>query len=275
MNIGSHNRLKVLRFTPPGAYLGNESGEEVLLPTKYIPDRLQVDDELDVFVYRDSEDRIIATTLKPHAEINQFGYLYVKDVNKFGAFLDWGIEKDLMVPFREQIGKMEKGNSYLVYVYLDPKTQRLVATQKIQGYFENSTINLEEGEEVDLLIGEETELGLNVVINNRFKGLIYANEIFTDLMIGDHTKGYVKNIRPDKKIDVSLQKTGLDNLEEGAAIIMKTLEANNGSLSLTDKSSPEDIQFHLQMSKKTFKRSLGILYKKRLVQLTAEGIRKL
>ncbi len=275
MNIGQQNRLKVLRFTPPGAYLGSKDGKEVLLPTKYIPPKLKVDDELEVFVYRDSEDRIIATTLKPHAEINQFGYLRVKDVNKFGAFLDWGIEKDLMVPFREQIGKMQTGNSYLVYVYLDPKTQRLVATQKIQAHFESSSIDLEVGEEVDLLVGDETELGVNVVINNKYRGLVYSNEIFTDLIIGDRTKGFVKNIRSDQKIDVSLQKMGFDNLEEGAATILKTLEANKGFLALTDKSTPEDIQFHLQMSKKTFKRSLGILYKKRLVKLTEEGIKKL
>ncbi len=275
MNIGIQNRLKVLRFTPPGAYLGDKAGKEILLPTKYIPAKLKVDDEVEVFVYRDSEDRIIATTLRPHAEINQFGYLRVKDVNQFGAFLDWGIEKDLMVPFREQIGKMQKGSSYLVYVYLDPKTQRLVATQKIQSRFENSSINLEVGEEVNLLIGEETELGMNVVVNNRYKGLVYSNEIFTDLMMGDRTRGFVKNIRSDNKIDVSLQKVGLDNLEEGAAVILKVLEVNDGFLALTDKSSPDDIQFHLQMSKKTFKRSLGILYKKRLVELTTKGIKKL
>ncbi len=275
MNIGALNRLKIARFTPQGAYLEDREGNDVLLPTKYVPPNIKVGAELEVFVYRDSEDRMIATTLKPHIEINQFGYLRVKDVNKFGAFLDWGIEKDLMVPFREQIGKMQKGSSYLVYLYLDSKTKRLVATQKVQSRFESAEIDLKVGEEVNLLIAGDTELGINVVINNRYKGLVFSNEIFTDLLPGDRTKGYIKNIRPDKKIDVSLQKVGLEHLEAGAASIYQALESNKGFLALTDKSSPEEIQFHLQMSKKTFKRSLGILYKKRLVKLVDDGIKKL
>lgn len=275
MNIGYQNKLTVIRFTPPGAYLGDADGSEILLPTKYIPHKLNVDDIIDVFVYKDSEDRLIATTLKPFVHVNEFAFLKVKDVNKFGAFLDWGIEKDLLVPFREQIGKMQMGNSYLVYLYLDPKTERLAATQKIQSHFETSDIQLEIGEEVDLLVADETELGVNVIINNRYRGLVYANEIFTDLLIGDRTKGYVKNIRPDNKIDISLQKAGLENLETGAEKILDILKSNDGFLPLTDKSAPEDIQFHLQMSKKNFKRSIGILYKKRLVKLTEKGIEKL
>jgi len=275
MIIGEKNRLKTLRFTPPGAYLEDEEGNDVLLPTKYIPEDLQVDDPIDVFIYRDSEDRIIATTLKPHLYVNEFAFLKVKDVTRFGAFLDWGIEKDLLVPFREQIGEMQLGSSYLVYLYLDAKTERLAATQKVQSHFETEDISLEEGEEVNLLIAEETDLGLNVVVNNKYRGLVYSNEIFTDILTGDRTKGYVKTIRPDSKIDISLQKIGLDNLEAGAEKILSILSDNEGFLPLTDKSSPDEIQFHFQMSKKNFKRSLGILYKKRLVNLTKEGIKKL
>ncbi|MEP1097459.1 MAG: S1-like domain-containing RNA-binding protein [Cyclobacteriaceae bacterium] len=275
MIIGEKNRLTTMRFTPPGAYLEDEEGNDVLLPTKYIPENLKVDDPIDVFIYRDSEDRIIATTLKPHLYVNEFAFLKVKDVTRFGAFLDWGIEKDLLVPFREQIGEMQLGNSYLVYLYLDAKTERLAATQKVQSYFEKEDISLEEGEEVDLLIAEETDLGINVVVNNKYRGLIYANEIFTDILTGDRMKGYVKNIRPDNKIDISLRKIGMENLEAGAEKILSILSDSEGFLPLTDKSSPDEIQFHFQMSKKNFKRSLGILYKKKLVNLTKEGIRKL
>ncbi|MEP5611875.1 MAG: S1-like domain-containing RNA-binding protein [Cyclobacteriaceae bacterium] len=275
MIIGEKNRLMTMRFTSPGAYLEDEEGNDVLLPTKYIPEDLQVDDPIDVFIYRDSEDRIIATTLKPHVYVNEFAILKVKDVTRFGAFLDWGIEKDLLVPFREQIGEMELGHSYLVYLYLDPKTERLAATQKVQSYFEKEDILLEEGEEVDLLIAEETDLGINVVVNNRYRGLIYSNEVFTDILTGDRIKGYVKNVRPDNKIDISLRKVGMENLEVGAEKILAVLSDNEGFLAITDKSSPDEIQFHFQMSKKNFKRSLGILYKKRLVDLSKEGIKKL
>ncbi|MEQ9405731.1 MAG: S1-like domain-containing RNA-binding protein [Cyclobacteriaceae bacterium] len=275
MKIGAKNRLVIQRFTPPGAFLADSEGNEVLLPTKFIPEDVEVDQEIEVFIYKDSEDRIIATTLEPYIQIDEFGFLKAKEVTRFGAFLDWGIEKDLLVPFREQIGKMVQGESYLIYLYLDPKTERLVGTQKIQSFFEKMDIRLEEGEEVDLLIGNETELGMNVIINNTYQGLVFENEIFDDIMIGDRMKGYIKKIREDNKIDVSLRKTGLENLESGAEKIIRHLEQNEGFLELTDKSTPEDIQFHLQMSKKNFKRSVGILYKKRLIELTEGGIRKL
>lgn len=275
MIIGEKNRLTTVRFTQPGAFLEDDEGNDVLLPTKYIPNDLKVDDPIDVFIYKDSEDRIIATTLIPYLYVNEFAFLKVKDATRFGAFLDWGIEKDLLVPFREQIGKMQLGKSYLIYLYLDAKTERLAATQKVQSKFETEDILLEEGDEVNLLVAEETELGMNVVIENKYRGLVYSSEIFTDLLSGDRVKGYVKTIRPDKKIDISLQKIGLENLEEGAERILGILSSNDGFLELTDKSSPDEIQSQLQMSKKNFKRSLGILYKKKLVNLTKKGIEKL
>ncbi|MEM6829886.1 MAG: S1-like domain-containing RNA-binding protein [Bacteroidota bacterium] len=275
MIIGQINRLRIDRMTSPGAYLTDTDGNDVLLPSKYIPPRSKIGNNIEVFIYRDSEDRVIATTLTPFIKLNEFGFLKVKDVTKFGAFLDWGIEKDLLVPFREQIGKMVQGKSYLVYLYLDEQTQRLVATQKIKSYLEKEKVLLEEGAEVNLLIGETTELGTKVIIENKYEGLLFKNEVFEDLLIGDRVKGYVKKIREDKKIDVSLQKTGLENLEAGAQKIMDLLDEEDGFVNLSDKSSPEEIQFMLQMSKKNFKRSLGILYKKRLVLIENSGIRKL
>ena len=275
MIIGEKNTLEIMRFTSPGAYLSDDDGNEVLLPTKFIPQDCETREEIEVFIYKDSEDRIIATTLEPYIHLNEFGFLKAKEVTRFGAFLDWGIEKDLLVPFREQIGKMIQNDSYLIYLYLDPKTERLVGTQKIHSYFEKENILLDEGEEVDLLIGNTTDSGINVIINNKYQGLLFNNEIFDDLLIGDRVKGYVKKIREDKKIDVSLQRIGLENLESGAEKIMMALESNDGFLPLSDKSSPSDIQFLLQMSKKNFKRSLGILYRKRFVELKNKGVRKL
>lgn len=275
MKIGSIHKLKIDRFTPQGVYLTDTTGQDVLLPNKYVPHNAKKEDTIEVFIYRDSEDRIIATTLRPHAIVGEFAYLKVKEVSKFGAFLDWGIEKDLLVPFREQIGKMQQGHSYLVFLYLDSKTDRIAATQKILPFIEKKEILLQEGDEVQLLIGEATELGLNAIVDNRYQGLIYENEVFDDVIAGDRLVGYVKKIRADKKLDISLQKQGLENLEAGALKIMEALDNNNGFIPLTDKSSPEEIQFELQMSKKNFKRSLGMIYKKRLVKLTDKGIQKL
>lgn len=273
MKIGTYNQLEVLRDTSVGLFLGDESGNEVLLPNKYVPANAKIGRTLDVFVYTDSEDRPIATTLRPLIQLGEFACLRVKDVSGVGAFLDWGLEKDLLVPFREQKDKMKVGKSYIVYLRLDEVTQRLVATAKLHKVFDKETKALEEGQEVDLIIGEGTEIGIEVVINHRYRGMLYRNEIFQDVMFGDPVKGYIKQVREDGKIDVSLRKTGMDNLEEGAQKILAELKANDGYLPLHDKSDPEDIQFQLEMSKKNFKRSLGTLYKKKLVVLEKDGVR--
>ncbi|WP_425391944.1 CvfB family protein [Ekhidna sp.] len=270
MNIGQYHNLKVDRITNPGAFL-TDGEQDVLLPTKYIPNGTQEGDNLDVFVYRDSEDRIICTTQKPYATVNQFAYLKVKDASNVGAFLDWGIDKDLLVPFREQKNKLQRGQWSLVYLFLDEKTDRIAATAKVAKYFDDE-IYLEEGEEVDLLIANATDLGVNVVVNNRHKGLIFENDLFHDVLEGDRVKGYVKTVRPDGKIDISLRKIGLENLEIGAQQILDELKKSNGYLPLHDKSDPDEIQSLLQMSKKNFKRSVGILYKKKLVTIDTEGI---
>lgn len=271
MQIGQYNTLRIDRMTGPGAFL-TDGDKEVLLPTKWIPEKAKEGDNIEVFVYRDSEDRLISTTLKPHLKVGEFGYLKVKEVSKVGAFLDWGIEKDVLVPFREQNGILQAGTWILVFLYLDEKSDRVVASNKVSKFLDKDISVLEEGQEVDLLIAEPTDLGLNVVINNRFKGLLYENEVFKDLMEGDKTKGYIKTIRDDDKIDVSLQKKGLEQLEEGAAQILNELRENKGFLPLHDKSDPLDIQLQLQMSKKNFKRSVGILYKKKLIKLEKNGI---
>ncbi|WP_420315770.1 S1 RNA-binding domain-containing protein [Ekhidna sp.] len=270
MNIGEYHTLKVDRITDPGAYLTDDE-DDVLLPTKYIPNGTKVGDQLRVFVYRDSEDRIICTTQKPYSEVNQFAYLKVTDTSNVGAFLDWGIDKDLLVPFREQKGKLNRGQWCLVYVFLDEKTDRIAATAKIAKYYDDD-IQLEAGEEVDLLIANTTDLGLNVVVNNRHKGLIFESELFHDVLEGDRVKGFVKNVREDGKIDISLRKEGIENLEAGAQQILYELKKNEGFLSLHDKSDPDEIQSQLQMSKKNFKRSVGILYKKKLIKLEKSGI---
>ena len=275
MKIGTYHQLEVLRDTSVGLFLGDGSGNEVLLPNKYVPAHAKKGKLLDVFVYTDSEDRPIATTLKPLIRLGEFACLRVKDVSKVGAFLDWGLEKDLLVPFREQKEKMKVGKSYIVYLRLDEVTQRLVATAKLHKIFDKGTTQLEEGQEVDLIIGEGTEIGIEVVINHRYRGMLFRNEIFQDVMFGDLVKGYIKHVREDGKIDVSLRKTGMDNLEAGAQKILTELKANDGFLPLHDKSDPEDIQFQLEMSKKNFKRSLGTLYKKKLVLLEKTGVRLL
>lgn len=271
MNIGTYQTLEVDRLTPPGAYL-TDGTDDVLLPTRYVPSKTKEGDRLKVFIYRDSEDRIICTTQRPHAGVNEFAYLKVKDTNPVGAFMDWGIDKDLLVPFREQKNKLQRGQWCLVYLYLDEKTDRIAATAKVAKYF-HSEPEVEEGEAVELLVTNETELGVNVVVNNRYKGLIYHNDLFHDVLEGDRIKGYVKAVRQDGKLDISLRQVGLANLETGAQQILDELTAGNGFLPLHDKSDPEDIQSLLQMSKKNFKRSVGILYKKELITIAKNGIR--
>ncbi|MFY0686045.1 MAG: GntR family transcriptional regulator [Cyclobacteriaceae bacterium] len=272
ISLGIHLDLKVVRLTSPGAFLTDDQGNEVLLPNKFIPADLKVDDLINVFTYTDSEDRPIATTQKPFIELNQFGYLRVRDVAKFGAFMDWGLDKDLLVPLKQQLNRMDIGRYYLVYMYLDELTNRLVASAKVNNFYKDQ-IDLEEGQVVDVLIADKHELGLSVVINNAYRGLIYDNDIFHDVISGERRKAFVKHIRSDGKIDVTLRKSGLGGLEEGAVKILSELELCDGFISLNDKSSPDDIQATFQMSKKNFKRACGILYKQRKIKIEEKGIK--
>ena len=272
LHLGIKNTLRILRGTIVGMFLGDDEENDVLLPKKYIPEDAVVGDDIEVFIYKDSEDRIIATTLEPKIQLNQFACLQVKAVTVIGAFLDWGLEKDLFVPFREQNKKMEEGKWYVVFLYLDEETDRLVASCKVNRYFEKENIDLTIGQEVNLLVFEETEMGLNVIINGKYKGLIYENEIFQRIKIGTNTKGYIKNIREDNRIDVSLQKQGYENVEPNAERILAKLKSNNGFLDITDKSDANYVMYQLEMSKKTFKKAVGALYRQRIIRLEEDGI---
>lgn len=273
MELGKINQLKINRLESVGAYLIDDEGNEVLLPNRYVPTHPKIGQDIDVFIYHDSEDRLVATTLTPHAQVNQFACMKVVDTAGAGAFLDWGLAKDLLVPHKEQKSHMRVGKWYLVFVYEDSLTNRLVASAKTQRYFNKQVEELEIGQEVDILIAETTVNGILVVVDNQYQGLIFENEVFQDLPKGEHMRGFVKNIREDGKLDISLRKTGMDNISEGAERILKELKANNGFIPLTDKSDPQHIQDWFEMSKKNFKRSLGTLYKQRIVSIEEDGIR--
>ena len=274
IEIGKYNTLEILRDTKVGLYLGNGNElEDILLPNKYVPATFQIGDEISVFVYLDHEERPVATTLEPYILLNEFALLRVNYVNNVGAFLDWGMEKDILVPFKEQARPMEKGKRYLVYLYIDEKTNRLVASSKTSQFLNNETLTVEKGEEVDLIISHITEIGVNVIINEKHKGLIYKVEVYDDsIRTGDRLRGYIKTIRPDNKIDVSLQIQGYESIEPNAKIILDELKASRGFLRLHDNSHPEDIKTVLKMSKKTFKKAIGLLFKQQLIDIKDDGI---
>jgi len=271
--VGIHQTLTILRSTSVGLYLGNDAGDEVLLPNKYVPDGVKIGETIRVFLYHDGEGRIISTTLEPKVLLNQFARLTVFSVNGFGAFMDWGLEKHLFVPYREQPGKMTPGHGYLIYLYLDEKTNRLVGSGKPEHFVSNTELSVQEGDKVDLLVWTTTDLGVKVIVNQKHIGLLYHNEVFSALRPGDYRTGYIKLIREDNKIDVTLQKPGYGHIEPSAALVLEKLEQAQGFLPLTDNSSPEAIARGLEMSKKTFKKAIGLLYKKQLIALEPEGIR--
>lgn len=275
IELGKTQTLKVNRKASIGLFLGDGLNEEILLPNRYVPEGTGPGDELEVFVYNDSEDRPIATTEKPLAEAGQFAFLQAKSVSGFGAFMDWGLPKDLLVPHRQQAGRMKPGEFYLVYIMRDEITDRLLASTKWEKFLQEDVSALQEGDEVSLLIAEETDLGFKAIINQTFGGLIYHNELFQPLFPGSKAIGYIKKIREDGKVDVSLQKQGFENIGTSVQQLLQALESSGGFLALTDKSEPEEIYARLQMSKKTFKKALGTLYKQRLVELSATGIKYL
>ncbi len=272
IEIGLYNNLEILRDTTVGMYLADEEGNDILLPTRYVDEDFKIGDKIDVFVYKDSEDRIVATTDKPKILLNEFAYLKVNQTNKFGAFLEWGPIKDLFVPFSEQKLRMQEGHSYVVYMYLDSESEKLVASSDISKFLQHINLTVEQDQEVDLLVYEETDLGFNVIINDEHKGLIYRNEVYKPLKEGSKLKGYIKNIREDNKIDIVIQKPGYDAIDDVSKQIIKKLNIANGFLALNDKSSPEDIKDSLQMSKKTFKKAIGSLYRKKIIEIKENGI---
>ncbi|RDC64051.1 CvfB family protein [Adhaeribacter pallidiroseus] len=269
--IGDYNILEIAKEVDFGVYLDSEDGE-ILLPTKYVPEEARVGDRLRVFIYRDSEDRMIATTLEPKAKVGDFAALPVKDTNQYGAFLEWGLEKDLFVPFQNQRDKMQAGRRYVVYVYLDDSSDRIVATAKYEKFLKKEVTDLTEGQEVNLLVAGISDLGFKVIIHNQYLGMLYKNEVFRDLSIGEQTQGYIKKIREDQKIDVSLQRPGFGEVKDAAQIIMDKLQTNNGSLPLSDNSQPDEIYQTLGMSKKTFKKAIGTLYRQGHILLQEQGI---
>lgn len=272
LTIGTYHTLRIDRTTLVGLFLTNET-DDVLLPIKYVPKGFEINDMLDVFVYLDHEHRPVATTLKPYITLNDFAFLRVNYTNEFGAFLDWGLEKDLFVPFAEQARPMEQGKRYFVHLFLDEKTNRLVASSKINQFLNKEHLYLEPGTAVNLTISHITDLGINVIINGTHKGLVYKNEVYKDtIRPGDKTIGYIKLIRPDGKIDVTLNKTGIESLEENAQLVLNELKRSNGFLKLNDNSSPEDIKTILHMSKKTFKKAIGTLYRQKVIELKEDGI---
>ncbi|MCK4260620.1 MAG: GntR family transcriptional regulator [Halanaerobiales bacterium] len=271
MKIGDFNELEVTKETYSGVYFKSELGE-ILLLKKYVPEGVQIGDTLNVFLYTTKEG-ILATTLIPKVKVEEVAYLEVKDVNRYGAYLDWGLDKDLFLPYNEQPQKIMRGQKYIVRVYLDKITKRITASTKIHKFIEEEIIDLKEEETVNLLIYEFTDLGVKTIINNKYIGMIYKNDMYQDLKIGDSVIGYVKKIREDKKIDVSIRKTGREGVDESKEIIIDKLKENNNFLPLNDKSSPELIKDMLHMSKKTFKKAIGGLYKERIIELTEEGVR--
>jgi predicted RNA-binding protein (virulence factor B family) len=272
INLGEINKLTILRRTDNGFYLIDEEENEVLLPNNYIEKGWGIGDEVEVFVFKDSEDRITATNQTPKIKLNGFALLQVNDINSVGAFLNWGLPKDLFVPFKEQKHKMREGKHYVVTMFLDYESERLVASSKIDTFLEYEEVELTNGQEVDLIIYERTPLGYNCVINGLYKGLIYENEVFRDLNIGEKTTGYIKTLREDNKIDVSLQKVGYVAQDENQEKILNILKGDAGYIGLTDKSKPEDIYEELRMSKKAFKKAIGGLYKQKVIWLKNDGI---
>ncbi len=274
IEIGRYNKLKILRQTSVGLYLGDVSGEDVLLPNKYCPKNFKIEDEIEVFVYRDHEGRKIATNLTPKIHLHEFALLQVTAVTDVGAFLDWGMEKELFVPFMEQKQKMKEGRWYIVYLDLDTKTDRLYASNKIDKHLENDILTIKEKEEVELLVLQKTDLGFTVIVNNRHKGLLFNNEIFRELNIGDKLKGFVKKIREDNKIDISLQAIGYNKfIDTNSDLIYRALLENDGFLAVTDKTSPDEIYLQFGMSKKAFKKTLGALFKQKKIKIQPNGIK--
>jgi predicted RNA-binding protein (virulence factor B family) len=271
LQIGVYHTLKIDRETKVGLFLTNGK-DDVLLPNKYVPNDFTIGEDLTVFVYLDHEERPVATTLKPFISLNSFAVLKVSYINKFGAFLNWGMEKDLFAPFKEQALPMEKDNRYIVTMYLDKQTGRLAASSKINQFLDKEPLDIEVGQEVDLMVSHITEIGINVIINGKFRGLAYQNEVFETVSPGYKTKGYIKTIRPDGKIDVSFQKQGFEAIDDSAQQVLEALKQNDGVLRLNDNSHPEEIKSVLKMSKKTFKKAIGSLYKQKLININNEGI---
>lgn len=273
INLGEYNTLEILRDTEPGLFLGDGAEGEVLLPNRYVPKTFEIGDKIEVFVYLDNEERPVATTDRPYITKGEFALLRCNQVTNFGAFLDWGLVKELFCPFKEQAFKMKAGGWYLVHCYLDDETERLVASSKTNQFLDNKDLTVAQFDEVDLIVSHPSELGMNVIVNNIHLGLVFQDDIYKDISVGDRIKGIVKKVRPDNKLDILLNQIGYRNIEPNAEHILNELQDEGGFLPLHDKSDPEDIKDRLQMSKKSFKKAIGTLYKERQITIGPDGIR--
>jgi len=272
VELGKFNLLEVVKTVDFGVYLDGHEDGEILLPTRYVPEGCQPGDQLNVFIYLDNEERLIATTLQPRVQVGEFACLEVAWVNEFGAFLDWGLMKDLFCPFREQKMKMAKGRRYVIHAHLDDESYRIMASAKVERYLSKDVPPYKPGQEVPVMIWQRTDLGYKVIVDNRYSGLVYQNEVFSPVEIGDHLTAYVKQVRTDGKIDLSLQKYGAAKVGDFATQFLDYLKAHNGFTPLGDKSAAEDIYDTFGVSKKTFKKTVGELYKKREIVIKEEGI---
>src|SRR5574344_2302562 len=272
IKLGDYNELEVVKFVDFGLYLdGGEEGE-ILLPSRYVPEGVKEKDVLRVFIYLDNEERLVATTLNPYIKVGEFASLKVAWVNKYGAFLDWGLMKDLFVPFREQKMKMQQGKEYFVYCYVDEESYRVVASAKIEHFLSKDMPEYQDGDKVDIIIWQKTELGFKAVIENKYSGLVYGNEVFQTLHSGMKMEAYVKHVREDGKIDLELQQGGARKVDDFPESLLNYLKENDGFTEMNDKTDAEVIYSEFGVSKKTFKKAIGELYKKRLIVLKEDGI---
>ena len=273
VRLGRTNRLKVVKKVDFGLYLdGGDVHGEILLPSRYVPEGTVIGDEMDVFVYLDQEERLIATTETPLAQVGDFAYLEVAWVNNFGAFLNWGLMKDLFVPFREQKMKMQKGNKYIVHVHLDEESFRIMASAKVEKFLCHDMPPYRIGDAVDVMVWQKTDLGFKAIVDNKYGGLIYEQQVFRELHTGDRLKAYVQYVREDGKIDLILQPLGQQAVTDFRDVLLKHLQMNNGHTNLGDKSPAEEIYAVFGVSKKVFKKAVGDLYKSRIITIDETGL---
>lgn len=273
VRLGRYNQLEVVKEVDFGVYLDGGDDGEILLPARYVPEDCQPGDMLNVFIYLDNEERLVATTLTPYAQVGDFACLEVAWTNQYGAFLDWGLMKDLFVPFREQKNKMEKGERYVVHVHLDEDSYRIMASAKVERYLSSDMPPYHPGDGVEILVWQRTDLGYKVIVDNRFGGLIYATDVVRPLSTGMKTEAYVRQVRPDGKIDIVLQPDGPRKVDDFAEVLLDYIRQHDGFTTFQDKTPAEDIYATFGVSKKTFKKAVGDLYKKHLVTLEEGGIR--
>lgn len=273
IELGKYNQLEVVKEVDFGVYLNGGEEGEILLPKRYVPEGCKPGDVLNVFIYLDNEERLIATTLQPLVQVGEFACLEVAWVNEFGAFLDWGLMKDLFVPFREQKMKMQKGHRYVIHAHVDEESYRIMASAKIERYLSKDMPDYEPGQEVEVMVWQKTDLGYKVIVENRYGGLVYQNEIFQPLQPGMKLTAYVRQVREDGKIDLALQQDGQRKVKDFSDVLLQFIKDQGGYTTLNDKSAAETIYDTFGVSKKTFKKAVGDLYKKRLVVLEEGGIR--